>query len=260
MENQEIKKLPFWDTVARSFKYVLKNKALLKGILPLAAALIVLQIFIGLPFLCSIDTSACSNDWRQTVTILSVALGAVGVIINYCRAIVCKAEVDFISLRFWKQTGLYFVASLFLSLLVAVPVIICLTLSAFIFDPQTSINLLTSISLLASVASAIVFAPLFLILPAIAAEDYQMIRWSKLFAMAKGNHNAIFWAQFIIMIPYWLIAKMWSEIYGFIASDNYVISLIFVAGGLVLGILDASFKGAFFAHIYQFFKFYDKKK
>ena len=39
MENQEIKKLPFWDTVARSFKYVLKNRALLVGILPVIAAL-----------------------------------------------------------------------------------------------------------------------------------------------------------------------------------------------------------------------------
>ena len=54
MEKQEIKKLPFWDTIARSFKYVFKNKALLIGILPLIAALSVLQIFIGLPFICSI--------------------------------------------------------------------------------------------------------------------------------------------------------------------------------------------------------------
>ncbi len=260
MENQEIKKLPFWDIVARSFKYVFKNRILLKSILPLVAALAVLQIVIGLPFLCSLDTNACSNDWRRAVTVLSIALGAVSVIINYCRSIICKAKVDFTSLRFWKQTVLYFIASLVLSVIVVVPVLVCLTLSAFVFDPNTSINILTLISVLVSVASAIVFAPLFLVFPAIAVEDYQMIKWSKLFALVKGNHNAVFWAQFVIMLPYWLVAKMWSAIYALINSGSYVIALIFVIGGLLLGILDACFKGAFFAHVYQFFKFYDKPK
>lgn len=259
MKNPEIKKLPFLDTIGRSFKYVLKNKALIRGILPLAAALIVLQALIGLPFLCSLSGNTCVSDWRWPVTALTIALSVAGIIINYCRTIINKAPVDFVSIQFWKRMGFYVVAFLVLSVLILVPVLLCLTLAAFVFDPSTSISLLTLISVLVWFAAAIVFAPLLLVFPAIAVEDYEMIKWSKLFALAKGNCNAIFWAHLIIMLPCWILAKMWSSIYGIIGSDNYIIGLVFVAGGLFISLVDACFKGAYFAHIYQFFKFYDKK-
>ena len=258
MENQEIKKLPFWDTVARSFKYVLKNRALLVGILPVIAALSVLQILIGMPFMCSINETTCDGGWGQMVTLLTIILASVGIIINYCRAIIAKAEVDFVSLKFWKKMGLYLIASFILSVMILIPIMVGIFLMSFAFDPNALISLTTSLTLLISIATSIAIAPLFLVFPAIAVEDFKIIRWSKLFQMAKGNHNAIFWAQFVIMMPYWLVSRMWTSLYGIIGLDNYVINLIFVVGGIALGIIDASFKGAFFAHIYQFFKFYDK--
>ena len=260
MENNTINnKLPFWDTVARSFKYVFKNKSLLRGILPLVAALSVLQILIGLPFMCSLNAAMCDGGWGQIITLLTVILASVGVIINYCRAIISKAEVDFISLGFWKKMGLYLVASFILSVMILIPIMVGIFLMSFAFDPNALISLTTSLTLLISIATSIVIAPLFLVFPAIAAGDFKIIRWSKLFSMAKGNHNAIFWAQFVIMMPYWLVSRMWTALYDIIGWDNYVINLIFVVGGIALGIVDACFKGAFFAHIYQFFKFYDKE-
>ncbi len=259
MTTSEIKKLPFWETIARSFKYVLKNNALLKGILPLIAALVVLQMFIGMPFMCSINMNKCEiSPWQQNLTLLTIILASVGVIINYCRAIVCKSDVDFISLDFWKKMGLYLIASLVLSVIIIFPVLIGIYLMSFFFDPNLLINLTTSLTILISVAVSIVVAPLFLVFPAIASGDYKIINWSTLFKMAKGNHNAIFWAQFVIMTPYWLIAKMWYNLYALIGIDNYVVNLIFVIGAVALGMIDAGFKGAFFAHIYQFFKVKNK--
>lgn len=258
MENQEIKKLPFWDTVARSFKYVFKNKKLLRGILPLVAALSVLQIIIGLPFMCSISGTDCGSGWAQTVTLITIILASVGVIINYCRSIVCKAEIDFVSLAFWKKMGLYLVASFVMSVVILIPTLLGIFVMSFMFDPNALISLTTSLTMLITVAVSIAVAPLFLVFPAVAVEDFAIIRVSKLFKMAKGNHNAIFWAQFVIMIPYWLVSKMWASLFAAIGVDNYVINLIFVVGGIFLGIIDACFKGAFFAHIYQFFKFYNK--
>ncbi len=259
MTASEIKKLPFWEIVARSFKYVLKNKALLVGILPLIAALVVLQMIIGMPFMCSIDSSKCAeSSWQQNLTLLTVILASVGVIVNYCRAIVIKSNVDFISLDFWKKMGLYMIASMVLSVIIVFPVLIGIYLMSFFFDPSLLMGLTTSLTVLISVAVSITIAPLFLVFPAIAVGDYKIIKWKTLFAMAKGNHNAIFWAQFIIMIPYWLIAQMWYNLYVVLNMDNYAINLIFVIGAIALGMIDAGFKGAFFAHIYQFFKVKDK--
>lgn len=260
MEKQEIQKLPFWDTIARSFKYVFKNRALLVGILPLIAALSVLQILIGMPFICSITGENCSSGWGQIITLFATILAAVGVIINYCRSIICKAEIDFVSLGFWKKMGLYLIASFVLSIMILIPALIGIYLLSFLFDPNALINITTSATLLITLVISIILAPLFLVFPAIAADDFKIIRWSKLFQMAKGNHNAIFWAQFVIMMPYWLVSRMWSSLYDIIGMDNYVINLIFVVVGIAFGVIDACFKGAFFAHIYQFFKFYDKNE
>ena len=214
MENNTINnKLPFWDTVARSFKYVFKNKSLLRGILPLVAALSVLQIFLGLPFMCSVSGADCGTGWANTVTLLTIVLASVGVIINYCRSIICKAEIDFVSLAFWKRMGLYLVASFVMSVIILLPTLVGIFIMSFIFDPNSLLSLTASLTMLITIAVSITIAPLFLVFPAIAVEDFKIIRWSKLFALAKGNHNAIFWAQFVIMIPYWLVSRMWTALF-----------------------------------------------
>ena len=61
------------------------------------------------------------------------------------------------------------------------------------------------------------------------------------------------------MVPYWVVLQMLISAYYLIGVNNYVVDLIFVIAVLFIGMIDAGFKGAFFAHIYQFFKFYDKK-
>jgi hypothetical protein len=62
------------------------------------------------------------------------------------------------------------------------------------------------------------------------------------------------------MIPYMILSKMFAYIYFLIGVNNYVVNLCFVIITLFMGLIDASFKGAFFAHIYQFLKYYDKDK
>lgn len=259
MENQIIK-MPFWETIGRSFKYVFKNRALLLAILPVIGVLAILQILLGLPLLCSFKPESCTNDWRQLITIISLLLASIGIILNYSRTIICKANVDFTSLKFWKQMGLYLIASIGLSIIITVPSILAIVAAVSLFYAIQLPYFAAASIIIIPFIFFIVFAPLFLVFPAIAAEDYKMINWKKLFTMAKGNHNAIFWAEFIIMIPYWLVFAMCASIYQMMGINNYVINLIFVLIGLSLGIIDACFKGAFFAHIYQFFKFYDKNK
>ncbi len=259
MENQTINRLPFWETIARSFKYVFKNKFLLKALLPAIGSLVVLQILLDLPVACSVSKQACQNDWKQNLTLISIVLVSIGIIINYCRAIVCKADVDFMSLKFWKQMGFYIIATIILSVIILAPAFLGIIATVSLFNSIGLPNVASAAAILVPFISCIYFAPLFLVFPAIAVEDKELFSLFKLFSITKGNRNAIFWAQFVIMIPYWLVSTMVSELYVFIGSDNYAVKLTFAFIMLALGMIDACFKGAFFAHIYQFFKFYDKK-
>ena len=68
-----------------------------------------------------------------------------------------------------------------------------------------------------------------------------------------------FWSQFIIMMPYWILFRASTELYNLIEIDNYIVDFIFVSIGVFLGIIDACIKGAYFAHIYQFFKLQESK-
>lgn len=251
-------KLPFWETLGRSFKYALKNKQLLLGILPVISVLVLIQIALNLPFACSFGGGQCAMDTSYYLTLLSFAAAAAGIIINYCRSIVCKADVDFKSLRFWKQMTLYILAKLLMLLIIMLPSVAVIMAVAYLSG--FSENVLIAAMILVPLFFSISFAPLFLVFPAIAVEDYCLIRPKKLFSIAKDNYNAVFWSQFILSVPYWLLFKMCIEIYRIIGINNYLVNLFFVIAAMFLAMIDSCFKGAYFAHIYQFFKFHDKDK
>ena len=253
MKKSKVDHIPFLETIGRSFKYVFKNKELIKGILPLVFVLIILQVSIGMPFLCSLRGS-CQAGLARNLTVLSIVLGAAGIIINYCHLIICKTEVDLCSLKFWKQMFFYLVASMVLGFVFFICFAVSLTLSAKIL---AWFNLSNYVLWGVYVDAAVVFislSPLLLAFPVIAAEDYKMLLPQRLYKTAKGNFNAIFWGQFSIMVPYWLSFGALKEIYAFLPNNSYIINLIFVSLLVFISMIDACFKGAFFAHIYQFFK------
>ena len=253
MEKDKIKYIPFLETIGRSFKYVFKNKALIKGILPLVVVLVILQMSIGMPFLCSLK-GTCHTGLARNLTILSLVLGAAGIIINYCRTIICRAEVDFYSLKFWKQMLFYLIASMLLGLIFFIVFAVSLILLVKTLGWLNLRDYVVWGIYIDAVVIFILLAPMLLAFPAIAAEDYKMLLPQRLYKTAWGNCNAIFWGQFIIMIPYWLSFWALKEIYAVLPNDLYIINLIFVICLAFISMVDAGFKGAFFAQIYQFFK------
>ena len=250
MKKNNAERLPFLETVGRSFKYVFMNKAVIKGILPLVAVLIILQIAIGMPFLCSL-TGTCRDGLARNMTILSMVLGSAGIIINYCRTIICKAEVDFCSLKFWKQMFYYLLASCVLGAVFFVGFAILLIISAKVLMWVGLGAYVVWGVYVDAVVLFILLAPLFLAFPAIAAEDYNMLWPRNLYKTAKGYYNAIFWGQFTIMVPYWLAFGALKEIYAVLPHHIYVINLLVMGCLVFISMVDACFKGAFFAHIYK---------
>ena len=257
MTEKNIKALPFWETVGRSFKYVLKNKKLLLALLPVAVAMLLLQIILKLPFMCSYNESFCVQNWQNSISTIISVFVAVGIIINYCRSIICKEYVDFVSLKFFKRMIFYILWSLLLTFSVGIPLSLFIIIMSF---TGLSTDTILMISLFLFFVIGTFLAPLAVAFPALAVDDYKIIKISKLFEMAKGNKMSIFFGQFIIMVPYMILSQMFTYIYTISGTSSYGAKVFFVCITICLGLLDAGFKGAFFAHIYQFLKYYDKNK
>lgn len=257
MTSKAIKPLPFWETIGRSFKYVLKNKKLQLALLPVVGGLFLLQIVLKLPFMCSYNESFCTESWRASLSAIVSVIIAVGIIINYCRSIICKEYVEFTSAKFFKRMSFYILWSFLLTFIIGIPVAVFIIIVS-LTGLDTNIIMLLSLFLFFGLGVAL--APLMVAFPALAVDDYKIIKISKLFALAKGNKMSIFFGQFLVMTPYMLLSKMFAYLYIFIGVNSYVMNLCFVFVTICLAVLDASFKGAFFAHVYQFLKYYDKDK
>ena len=217
MTDKIVKLLPFWETVGRSFKYVLKNKKLLIALLPVLAVLVVWQIAFGLPFMCSYSESFCLQNWQHTISTVFLMLVVVGIIINYCRSIICKETVDFISLKFFKRMLLYILWSVFLTFLVSIPLALIISI-LLAFGVDTNIVLI--VSLFSFFALGTFFAPLIIALPALSVDDYKFTKISKLFQLVKGNKMSIFFGQFVVMIPYLL----WVTFAGYLTFAIYLLN------------------------------------
>jgi hypothetical protein len=53
---------------------------------------------------------------------------------------------------------------------------------------------------------------------------------------------------------------MFVYIYALIGANSFAVNICFAVITLLMLAIDASFRGAFFAHIYQFLKYYNKDK
>jgi hypothetical protein len=257
MQDKEIKKLPFWETIGRSFKYVLKNNKLLLLLLPITAVVVIIQALVGFPLMCAYNNNFCVEGWQNVLSNIVLVLVAVGIIINYCRSIICKENADITSLKFFKRMMLYVLWSFALTFVVGIPVAMVIVILSIIGMSATGILALT---LFAFIVLGVFFAPLIVAFPALAVDDNKIIRPSKLYAMAKGNKMSIFFGQLVIMIPYVVLSNTFIYVYLLLGINNIVMSLLFVFVAILLSLLDASFRGAYFAHIYQFLKYYDQDK
>lgn len=257
MSNKNIKQLPFWETVARSFKYVLKNRQLLKILLLIAAILTVVQVILKTPIMCVYNESFCKDSWQNTFSGFIMVLTAVGIIINYCRSIVCKDVIEFTSLKFLKRMGLYLLWSVLMTFVVGAPITAAIIILSILGLSSKTILL---VSVFLFFVFGVLFAPLIVSFPALAVDDYKIINLAKLFKITKGNKMAVFFGQFVIMFPYMLLSKAFIYIYTLIGVNNLALNSCFVFLTSFFVLIDASFRGAFFAHIYQFLKYYDKDK
>lgn len=254
-------KLPFGETLKRTFAYVWNNKKIMLAILPILLALIVVQIILTLTSSCDPKLEDCSNTWQNIAVSIAFVVLNIGIIINYCRHIVLKEELNFTSLSFWKSTVLYFLASIVLGIFLAIPVIFLAIFLAVVTSSFASAEFIAVLMYAIILIECILFTPLFLIFPCIAVKDYEMLSIKKLFRLVKDNHNRVFWGMLVASLPCFLflviIGLVAFAIYG---TETVRDSLSFWLLGVVVQAINTCIRGSYYAHIYQFFKFIEKRE
>ncbi len=248
--------LPFWETVKRSFMFVLKNmKTYLKISAP-AFAIVVYEMLCGFPILCNINPESCTPGLAQRGSLALLWIVSFAVTIAFCRVVVLKTPADYFSLAFLKRECKYILYNLLLVAAIMLPAFLLIAIVAFIgsFLGMTQ-NSLVTIGMFIPLLLTIYAARLFLVFPGIAVDDAGLTIQES-FRMTKGNANKIFWAQIIMMLPCGFLLVSLSSAYILLKTDNYFVNLIFVLLYMALSFLDSCFKASFYGHIYQYFTFY----
>ena len=249
---KEVVKLPFIDTIKQSFLYFFENLGLFVKLASLGIVVVLFDMFSDFPTLCAMRGIECPQSWQQSVSTLLLLLVSVSAIIMYCRNIIFKStSMSWPS--FVKALLLYALFSVFLVILIVIPSIAVMFLYGMIIPGAGTHNLIENVLLFVPLLIAIGVAPIFLIFPAIAVEDKSFgIR--QVFALAKGNHNRIFWGQFLMMVPCAIVILILNSLYKIIGVDNYLINEFFIIVVIAFSLADSCLKASYYAHIYKFFK------
>lgn len=255
-------KLPILETIKRTFLYVLKERELLKAALPIVGALIVFEIILLKLFACDNNSGDCSLSWQNMVTKLAFSIVNIGIIINYCRQIVLKEKPDFTSKNFWKLVIYYSIAILAFTLLMFLTLFFAGSIiSIFTSTLDASPIFIAVFANLFALTLLIIFAPLFLIFPCVAVEDYETLNIKKLFDLAKGNHLQIFSGLLLSGIPCLILLSIILMLAITISSiESIENNPVFVLAILLIQVINTFIRGSYYAHIYQYFKFVEKQQ
>lgn len=248
----EEEKLPFIAVIKQSFMYFFNNLGLFSRVASLGIVVVLFDMFADFPTLCAVRGTECPQNWQQSVSTLLLLLVSVSAIIMYCRNVVFKTTAMSWA-SFVRALLLYIVFSVFLVLIIAVPSIAVMFLYGVAMPEAGQHGLMINLLMLVPLLISIAVAPLFLIFPAVAVDDRSFgIR--RVFAIARGNHNRIFWGQFLMMIPCAVVILILNYAYRFIGIDNYLVNELFLIVVIAFSLVDSCLKASFYAHIYQFFK------
>lgn len=245
-------RLPFVETIRQSFMYFFNNLGLYVKLATLGIVVVLFDMFAGFPTLCAMRGTECAQSWQQSVSTLLLMLVSVSAIIMYCRNVVFKSTAMSWP-AFARAVLLYVIFSVFLVMLIVVPSIAVMFLYGVIVPGAGTHILLERLLLFVPLLLAIVAAPVFLIFPAVAVEDTSF-NIGRVFAIAKGNRNRIFWGQFLMMVPCGVVILVLNYLYRVIGVDNYLINELFVIVVIAFSLADSCLKASYYAHVYQFFK------
>ena len=258
-ENKKIR-LPFWETVRRSYMYVIANFGTLCKLAAPAFAIVIYEMCSGFP---TIDiTNGGNYDEESLSNIVAVVLYllvSLALSVACCRQIIIKKHGEYMTWEFWRRTFFYILCNLLILLIIAVCVFVTFCVASVVFAMFGAANHRIYVFMaFAFIVFVILGSRFFIALPAAAVGNKEAGIMAA-FRMAKGNANRIFWGHALMVIPGIVLMYAWQFIYAIIGSGNFVSSTIVMVIYFAVSFLDTIFRASYFAHAYQYFIYYQKK-
>ena len=245
--------MPIKETIQATFGFVAKERKIFWTAIPMAAVMIIMVLISQALVVCDNDTGECSSNWLATIMMAIYALFNIGIVVNYCRSVMGEEAPDFVSKNFGKRVLFYLAAVLAISLFFVVVLIPCVVIMLLINDNPRMVTYILLMVVLP--ICGIIFAPLLLALPAAIMGDKQWCNPLRLFKLAKGSHNAIFWGLIITMLPDFAVNFIVVAIMvAAVGPQEAQGSLSIMVTALIMRLVTSALKGTYFGVIYRFFK------
>jgi len=254
--NELVGSMPLKETLKRTFSYVWNDKSKLLNVAIITVVLSLIMLALQYVNLCS--TPAYNEKWHDGLMTVIFNLINISIIICYCRQILQKDKLSLKSKAFIKSVVFYVLTVFALSIVVMVPILMVAVLLGLL-----GVDLgVASVILIGVLLAVLIYtAPLLLVFPAIAVEDKTFLSIKKLFSLTSGSYNKMFWGLFLSTLPVGIlmgiIAIVYMQIFG---VDSLQDSVFIQICGIVAQLINSYIKGSYYSHIYQYFKFVDKKK
>lgn len=259
MEQEPIIKLPFWETLRRSFLYAFSNLDVFIRISSFWLLLMVFEALTDYPALCTLNEDVCRDDWRENISVLVMALASVAISVAYYQQIILRKKYSYFSFSFGRREITYLGYGLILILIIAIPTAVLAFVIIVIFSLVSVPDGIIPSVIIIPFAVTLICSRFFIILPAVAVGNHQLTL-KRAFLLTKGNANKIFWGQTLMMIPIMLGIAVLSVLYNYFEVENTILKFIVVAGLMLLSYFDTCLKSSFFGHVYQYFMYFDKKR
>lgn len=259
MTEEKAIKLPFWETIFRSFMHPFLNFSLFIKLSAVWMVFLAYEIFMGFPSLCSLYSDNCGETWSERISVILTALASLSITVSYCRAVILKENFNNFHFSFGKRELLFLGYNILFAFVLFIPMLLVLLAIVFIgkilgFPPAISIILIAGALLIITTY----LIGLSLVFPAISVDNKE-IRFKEAWEITKGNGSRILWSQVVLFIPYVLFIFIIGILFRMIGVESLVIKIIYAAVLMALTYFGACLRASYYAHIYQYFIFYKKK-
>jgi len=255
--SEQAVKLPFFETIRRSFLYVMVNfKDFAKLTLP-AFAVMIYEMSTDFQAICSIRPAGCEDSLRNKCSLILLGLVSIALAVVYCRRIILKDVGNFWTPASLRRIVSYLLYNIFLLFMIAFPSYLLIILLSLLLSSVALPESFAYVLVLIPVGITMLLSRFFLVFPAVTVDDTK-VKLKESFFMTKGNINRIFWGQIVMMLPGMVLLVVLSSVYNIIGSSTYLTNVIFTLLFVALSFFDTCLKSSFYAHIYQYFTFYYK--
>ncbi|MDR1026038.1 MAG: hypothetical protein LBL47_01440, partial [Lactobacillus sp.] len=239
MNNEQVIRLPFWETIKRSFIYSFTNFDTIIKISSVWFLLLIVEASLGFPYLCTISSEGCVGTGGQKISLMLMTLAVFPVSVAFCRRTILRQEFNMFYISFGARELKYIGYTILLILAIILPSVAAIFATALLMKGLDIPTYSYYFLLLYFIIFAIYTSRLTLALPAIAVNNNN-VSFKESYALTKGNANRIFWSTAVLAIPGYLCLYIVALLVSFLGDtmDTFAAKLILTFLVYVISFID----------------------